>query len=90
MRDIGSYTHEYPLSNDEKIWNVKRQHCGTNTLNIKLYEASVQELTGADRVIIECNYIRGGVHSFMVRVRFRVNVRALPPCAMRHLAVQTQ
>ncbi len=40
--------HEYPLPNDGKIWNVKWQHCGPSSLNSKLHETSVQELTSLD------------------------------------------
>ncbi len=40
--------HEYPLRSNGKIWNVKWQHCGPNSLNTMLYEISVQKWTGLD------------------------------------------
>ncbi len=48
MGDKGSNTREYPLPNNGKIWNAKWQHFRPNSGNTKLYESSVQEITGLD------------------------------------------
>ncbi len=44
----GSSTPEYLPLNKKPIWNVKSSFCQKNSLDIKLYETSVRELTGLD------------------------------------------
>lgn len=43
-----SSTQEYLPQNKKPIWNVKSSFCQKNSLDIKLYETSVRELTGLD------------------------------------------